>query len=43
MSEFETAIADSKKLLAKPDNDELLSLYGPSTSVPGILVTEEQR
>lgn len=25
---FQTAVADSKKLTAKPDNDELLKLYG---------------
>jgi len=28
MSEFDTAVGDSKKLTAKPSNDELLSLYG---------------
>ncbi|KAI0995378.1 hypothetical protein K3495_g12804 [Podosphaera aphanis] len=28
MSEFETAVADSKKLVSKPNNDELLELYG---------------
>jgi len=28
MSDFEKAIQDSKKLTAKPDNDELLALYG---------------
>lgn len=25
---FETAVVDSKKLTSKPDNDELLDLYG---------------
>ena len=25
---FQTAVTDSKKLTAKPDNDELLKLYG---------------
>ena len=25
---FQTAVADSKKLTAKPSNDELLDLYG---------------
>ncbi|CZR62295.1 probable acyl-coenzyme A-binding protein (diazepam binding inhibitor) [Phialocephala subalpina] len=28
MSDFDTAVIDSKKLTAKPDNDELLALYG---------------
>jgi len=28
MATFESAITDSKKLLAKPSNDELLELYG---------------
>lgn len=28
MSAFDTAVADSKKLTSKPDNDELLALYG---------------
>jgi len=27
MSDFETAVQDSKKLTAKPSNDELLQLY----------------
>lgn len=31
---FTKAAEDSKKLLAKPDNDELLSLYGASQSHP---------
>jgi len=30
MSAFETAVVDSKKLTAKPTNDELLQLYGLS-------------
>lgn len=25
---FQTAVVDSKKLTSKPDNDELLDLYG---------------
>lgn len=28
MSDFETAVADSKKLTSKPSNDDLLELYG---------------
>ncbi|KAE8447753.1 hypothetical protein EG329_010147 [Mollisiaceae sp. DMI_Dod_QoI] len=28
MSDFDTAVQDSKKLTSKPDNDELLALYG---------------
>jgi len=28
MSDFETAVADSKKLTSKPSNDHLLQLYG---------------
>ncbi|KAG0649162.1 Acyl-binding [Hyphodiscus hymeniophilus] len=28
MSEFETAVTDSKKLTSKPTNDDLLTLYG---------------
>lgn len=28
MSDFDKAVADSKKLTAKPSNDELLELYG---------------
>lgn len=30
MSAFETAVADSKKLTAKPSDNELLELYGAS-------------
>jgi diazepam-binding inhibitor (GABA receptor modulating acyl-CoA-binding protein) len=32
---FKTAAADSKKLTSKPNNDELLELYGtpPSTTI----------
>lgn len=32
--EFEKAVADSKKLTSKPSSDELLELYGTSTSTP---------
>lgn len=31
MSDFDKAVADSKKLTSKPSNDELLSLYGTSS------------
>ncbi|EJP65717.1 acyl CoA binding protein [Beauveria bassiana ARSEF 2860] len=31
---FKKAAEDSKKLLAKPSNDELLELYGPFLSTP---------
>jgi hypothetical protein len=34
MSAFETAVIDSKKLTSKPSNDELLNLYGSSSSSP---------
>jgi len=34
MATFESAITDSKKLLAKPSNDELLELYGISFPLP---------
>lgn len=30
---FNTAVADSKKLTAKPSNEELLDLYGTSLSL----------
>lgn len=32
MSDFDKAVADSKKLTAKPSNDELLELYGTRAS-----------
>lgn len=32
MSDFDKAVADSKKLTSKPSNDELLQLYGKSSS-----------
>lgn len=35
MSDFDKAVADSKKLTSKPNNDELLELYGTSISPPG--------
>lgn len=42
MSDFDKAVADSKKLVSKPSNDELLQLYGmfaprprPRPSLPG--------
>ena len=38
-SAFETAVADSKKLTAKPNTDELLEIYGecPRNQEPLIL------
>ena len=31
---FQKAVVDSKKLVSKPSNDELLELYGASSSIP---------
>lgn len=34
MSDFDKAVADSKKLTSKPSNDELLELYGTLPAAP---------
>ncbi|KAI6785293.1 uncharacterized protein J7T54_006935 [Emericellopsis cladophorae] len=36
MSDFDTAVADSKKLTSKPGNEDLLKLYGKSFHAPTI-------
>lgn len=47
---FKQAVIDSKKLTAKPNNDELLELYGmihtdstPSLPVPSLGITKTAR
>ncbi|KFH40469.1 putative acyl-CoA-binding protein-like protein [Hapsidospora chrysogenum ATCC 11550] len=39
---FQTAVTDSKKLTAKPDNDELLKLYALYKVALGLLHTGKQ-
>ncbi|TVY60694.1 Acyl-CoA-binding protein-like [Lachnellula suecica] len=43
MSAFDTAVADSKKLTAKPSNDELLELYGLFKVANGEDITKAEK
>ncbi|PMD23335.1 putative acyl-CoA-binding protein like protein [Hyaloscypha hepaticicola] len=43
MSEFETAVADSKKLTSKPSNDDLLKLYGLYKVATGEDITKAEQ
>lgn len=39
MSDFDKAVADSKKLTSKPSNEDLLELYGTSLNILPLPVT----